>query len=135
MEERVINVPSLSKTVPSLYKSIGSTHSVSICLNKHERGYVEFTQDATKDMFQIGRAPSNDVILNGLNTSHGSAMSRYSCRIDCQRSEPFECRIYAGGFDEENELFLGESALTWGTQMDALITNGVRICDGKLTGL
>jgi pellino protein len=38
------------------------------------------------------------------------------------------CRILAGGFDESNQIFLGEQAISWKTpKKDGLITNGVRV--------
>lgn len=42
------------------------------------------------------------------NTCIMSNIIRYSFRIQCHRKPPYNCFIYAGGFDECNQLFLGE---------------------------
>ena len=75
------------------------------------------------DMFQIGRStePPIDMVLidiqPGASAKSGSrtvlpeqsTISRFSCRIVCQREPPFTARIYAAGFDASNRIFLGES--------------------------
>lgn len=42
-----------------------------------------------------------------------STISRFACRIMCQRSPPHTARIYAAGFDSSKNIFLGVSALKW----------------------
>ncbi len=39
-----------------------------------------------------------------------STISRYACRIDIERGEPYTARIYAAGFDQQNNIFLGVSS-------------------------
>lgn len=36
-----------------------------------------------------------------------STISRYACRIMCERSAPYTARIYAAGFDSSKNIFLG----------------------------
>ncbi len=38
-----------------------------------------------------------------------STISRYACRIMCERSAPYTARIYAAGFDSSKNIFLGVS--------------------------
>lgn len=38
-----------------------------------------------------------------------STISRYACRIICERSPPYTTRIYAAGFDSSKNIFLGVS--------------------------
>uniref|UniRef100_A0A9J8CAK7 Pellino E3 ubiquitin protein ligase family member 3 n=1 Tax=Cyprinus carpio carpio TaxID=630221 RepID=A0A9J8CAK7_CYPCA len=59
-----------------------------------------------------------------------STISRYACRIMCERSAPYTARIYAAGFDSSKNIFLGERAAKWRTSdglMDGLTTNGVLV--------
>lgn len=36
-----------------------------------------------------------------------STISRFACRIKCQRTPPYTARIYAAGFDSSKNIFLG----------------------------
>ncbi|KAL7852308.1 hypothetical protein SRHO_G00180930 [Serrasalmus rhombeus] len=57
-----------------------------------------------------------------------STVSRFACRIVCDRTPPYTARVYAAGFDCSRNIFLGEKAAKWRTfdgQMDGLTTNGV----------
>lgn len=36
-----------------------------------------------------------------------STISRFACRIICERNPPFTARIYAAGFDSSKNIFLG----------------------------
>lgn len=38
-----------------------------------------------------------------------STISRYACRIMCERNAPYTARIYAAGFDSSKNIFLGVS--------------------------
>lgn len=38
-----------------------------------------------------------------------STISRFACRIVCDRSEPYTARIFAAGFDSSKNIFLGVS--------------------------
>lgn len=38
-----------------------------------------------------------------------STISRYACRILCDRRPPYTARIYAAGFDASSNIFLGVS--------------------------
>lgn len=48
----------------------------------------------------------------GGGQSAQSTISRYACRIMCERSAPYTARIYAAGFDSSKNIFLGVSALS-----------------------
>ncbi|XP_023266583.1 E3 ubiquitin-protein ligase pellino homolog 1-like [Seriola lalandi dorsalis] len=39
-----------------------------------------------------------------------STISRFACRIICQRNPPYSARIYAAGFDSSKNIFLGVSS-------------------------
>lgn len=46
---------------------------------------------------------------SGGGQSTQSTISRYACRIMCERSAPYTARIYAAGFDSSKNIFLGVS--------------------------
>lgn len=48
----------------------------------------------------------------GGGQSAQSTISRYACRIMCERSAPYTARIYAAGFDSSKNIFLGVSVST-----------------------
>lgn len=52
----------------------------------------------------------------GGGQSAQSTISRYACRIMCERSAPYTARIYAAGFDSSKNIFLGVSVLLHGCQ-------------------
>lgn len=39
-----------------------------------------------------------------------STISRFACRVVCERDPPYTARIYAAGFDSSKNIFLGVSA-------------------------
>ncbi|XP_066516833.1 E3 ubiquitin-protein ligase pellino homolog 1 [Hoplias malabaricus] len=114
-------------------------HSVSYTLSWAETVVVEYTEDNETDMFQIGRSTESpiDIVVHetggsfrGKGPMHlmQSTVSRFACRIVCDRSPPYTARVYAAGFDSSRHIFLGEKAAKWWTydgQMDGLTTNGV----------
>ncbi|XP_076845439.1 E3 ubiquitin-protein ligase pellino homolog 1 [Brachyhypopomus gauderio] len=115
-------------------------HSVSYKLSRIETVVVEYIDDNDTDMFQIGRSiesPIDIVVSNtvvgsdvGDTRSYQSTISRFACRIVCERSPPYTARVYAAGFDCSRNIFLGEKASKWPTfdgQMDGLTTNGVLV--------
>lgn len=53
---------------------------------------------------QVGGA-----VGEGGGQSIQSTISRYACRIMCERSAPYTARIYAAGFDSSKNIFLGVS--------------------------
>lgn len=36
-----------------------------------------------------------------------STISRFACRVVCERNPPYTARIYAAGFDSSKNIFLG----------------------------
>ncbi|XP_043540972.1 E3 ubiquitin-protein ligase pellino homolog 1-like, partial [Chiloscyllium plagiosum] len=80
------------------------------------------------DFVVTDTAPSNSP--TGEGHSAQSTISRFACRISCERSPPYTTRIYAAGFDSSKNIFLGERAAKWRTPdglMDGLTTNGVLV--------
>ncbi|XP_066574996.1 E3 ubiquitin-protein ligase pellino homolog 1 isoform X2 [Amia ocellicauda] len=131
-----ISTPLVSKAL-----SNKSQHSISYTLSRSHSVIVEYTHDTNTDMFQIGRSTESmidfvvtDTSPSGSGASEGqsaqSTISRYACRIICERSPPYTTRIYAAGFDSSKNIFLGERAAKWRTSdglMDGLTTNGVLV--------
>lgn len=67
---------------------------------------VEYAYDPCKDVFQLGRAVNggNDFIVPGVlhvddEGCTTGPISRWACRIECERLPPFRSFIFAGGFD------------------------------------
>ena len=65
-------------------------------------------------------------------------MSRFACRIECERVAPFRVFLFGGGFNEDHNIVIGESAPVWfdpqardegelWASFDALTTFGVRM--------
>ncbi|KAF4036901.1 Pellino [Phytophthora infestans] len=74
---------------------------------------TEFHSDPNVDMFQIGRMPcrQNDFVIPGPRVGASGTISRYAARILCSREPPFECRIFAGGFDATRRMSTAGHAL------------------------
>ncbi|XP_067117459.1 E3 ubiquitin-protein ligase pellino homolog 1 isoform X1 [Osmerus mordax] len=145
-----VSTPLVSKAL-----SNKSQHSISYTLSRSHSVIVEYTHDTNTDMFQIGRSTESmiDFVVTDTAGSSGggggqgqgaagegggggggqsaqSTISRYACRIMCERSAPYTARIYAAGFDSSKNIFLGERAAKWRTSdglMDGLTTNGVLV--------
>lgn len=70
---------------------------------------------------QIGRSTESPIDFVVTDTSGGkegedpsiapSTISRFACRIVCERNPPYTARIYAAGFDSSKNIFLGVSRL------------------------
>ena len=67
---------------------------------------------------QIGRStesPIDFVVTDTIAGGHEgedtpitqSTISRFACRVVCERHPPFTARIYAAGFDSSKNIFLG----------------------------
>ncbi|KAG7485090.1 E3 ubiquitin-protein ligase pellino-like 1-like [Solea senegalensis] len=94
-------------------------HSISYTQSRTQTVVVEYTHDSDTDMFQVGRSGENpidfvvtDVVPGayGQNTESSAAqstISRFACRIICQRNPPYSARIYAAGFDSHKNIILG----------------------------
>ncbi|TDH68403.1 hypothetical protein CCR75_007693 [Bremia lactucae] len=76
---------------------------------------TEFHADPRVDMFQIGRMPcrENDFVIPGPRVGSSGTISRYAARILCARDPPYECRIYAGGFDANQQMSTAGHALKY----------------------
>uniref|UniRef100_M4B3C8 Uncharacterized protein n=1 Tax=Hyaloperonospora arabidopsidis (strain Emoy2) TaxID=559515 RepID=M4B3C8_HYAAE len=75
----------------------------------------EFHADPGVDMFQIGRMPcgQNDFVIPGPRVGASGTISRYAARIVCSREPPFECRLFAGGFDAAGRMSTAGNALKY----------------------
>ncbi|XP_027242365.1 E3 ubiquitin-protein ligase pellino homolog 2 isoform X1 [Cricetulus griseus] len=115
-------------------------HSISYTLSRSQTVVVEYTHDKDTDMFQVGRSTESPIDFVVTDTVSGcqnddaqitqSTISRFACRIVCDRSEPYTARIFAAGFDSSKNIFLGEKAAKWKNpdgHMDGLTTNGVLV--------
>ncbi|GMF13687.1 unnamed protein product [Phytophthora lilii] len=74
---------------------------------------TEFHADPSVDMFQIGRMPcrQNDFVIPGPRVGASGTISRYAARVVCSREPPYECRIFAGGFDAARRMSTAGHAL------------------------
>ncbi|XP_011243533.1 E3 ubiquitin-protein ligase pellino homolog 2 isoform X4 [Mus musculus] len=129
-------------STPQASKAISSRghHSISYTLSRSQTVVVEYTHDKDTDMFQVGRSTESpidfvvtDTVSGGQNEDAQitqSTISRFACRIVCDRNEPYTARIFAAGFDSSKNIFLGEKAAKWKNpdgHMDGLTTNGVLV--------
>ncbi|NWI62190.1 PELI2 ligase, partial [Pterocles burchelli] len=94
---------------------------------------------------QVGRSTESPIDFVVTDTISGtqnndetqitqSTISRFACRIVCDRSPPYTARIFAAGFDSSKNIFLGEKAAKWKNpdgHMDGLTTNGVLVMHPK----
>lgn len=109
---------------PSLDQAISckGQHSISYTLSRNQTVVVEYTHDNDTDMFQVGRSTESpidfvvtDTVSGGQNDDAQitqSTISRFACRIVCDRNEPYTARIFAAGFDSSKNIFLGVSTVT-----------------------
>ncbi|XP_028915977.1 E3 ubiquitin-protein ligase pellino homolog 3 isoform X1 [Ornithorhynchus anatinus] len=111
-----ISTPLVSKAL-----SNRGQHSISYTLSRSHSVIVEYTHDNDTDMFQIGRSTENMIDFVVTDTAPGgggggdgpsaqSTISRYACRVICERWPPYTARIYAAGFDASSNIFLGVRA-------------------------
>lgn len=103
------------------------------------------------DVYQIGRASCGavDFVTRGRvhqEFSRGGELrgpvSKYACRIECSRSPPYTCSVFAGGSDLTErgvEVMLGEHAPRWWCPtavgenlLDGFTTYGVRVFHPEL---
>ncbi|MCI4382698.1 hypothetical protein PGIGA_G00017730 [Pangasianodon gigas] len=132
----ILNNPQASKAV-----NCKGQHSISYTLSRNQTVVVEYSHDKDTDMFQIGRSTESPIDFVVTDTVSGGAdgedspitqstISRFACRVVCERNPPYIARIYAAGFDSSKNIFLGEKAAKWKNpdgQMDGLTTNGVLV--------
>lgn len=85
-------------------------------------------------VFQIGRSTESPIDFVVTDTIAGgqegeetpitqSTISRFACRVVCERNPPFTARIYAAGFDSSKNIFLGVIMI----QCTACLHTGYRI--------
>uniref|UniRef100_A0A673JSA6 Pellino FHA domain-containing protein n=1 Tax=Sinocyclocheilus rhinocerous TaxID=307959 RepID=A0A673JSA6_9TELE len=111
----ILSNPQDSKAVNSR-----GQHSISFTLSRNQTVVVEYCHDNNTDMFQIGRSTESPIDFVVTDTPGGSqesedsssapsTISRFACRIVCDRNPPYTARIYAAGFDSSKNIFLGVS--------------------------
>ncbi|XP_065832666.1 E3 ubiquitin-protein ligase pellino homolog 1-like [Oscarella lobularis] len=145
MNQRTIVTPAQSKEklLKQQQQSTSSySHSVSMTINRDKSVVIDYDTDASTDMFQLGRSMDSiidfivfDMIPNPSRTAEpvrsNSTVSRYACRIVCERDPPYTARLYAAGFDPQHQIVLSEQAPKWtrksDNMIDALTTNGVML--------
>lgn len=73
----------------------------------------ETQQTMTRDVFQVGRAVNggNDFIVPGVlhvddEGCTTGPVSRWACRVECERLPPFRSFVYACGFDPVHQVRL-----------------------------
>nr|KAF6325415.1 pellino E3 ubiquitin protein ligase family member 3 [Myotis myotis] len=132
-----ISTPLVSKAL-----SNRGQHSISYTLSRSHSVIVEYTHDSDTDMFQIGRSTENMIDFVVTDTSPGggvaegpspqSTISRYACRILCDRRPPYIARIYAAGFDASSNIFLGVSEPQAGPSASSESGERVQCAAGRL---
>ncbi|XP_037576089.1 protein pellino-like isoform X1 [Dermacentor silvarum] len=131
-------------------------HSISYTLSRTQAVIVEYVLDEETDLFQIGRSSESpidfvvmDTVAGGDNKAGAcrvaqSTISRFACRILCERNRSHRSYVFAAGFDSSRNIFLGEKATKWQQdgEIDGLTTNGVLImhpqgsfCGGATPGI
>ena len=89
-------------------------------INRDKSVVIDYDTDASTDMFQLGRSMDSiidfivfDMIPNPSRTAEpvrsNSTVSRYACRIVCERDPPYTARLYAAGFDPQHQIVLSVS--------------------------
>lgn len=95
-----------------------------------------FVIDIDSDMFQVGRSLGNNLIIGGslhLDKTNriGSSVSKFACRIVCQRSPPYKCYLYASGFDNDKKIYRGDKFKMLSppndSSLDELTTFGLKL--------
>ncbi|TMW56151.1 hypothetical protein Poli38472_008799 [Pythium oligandrum] len=92
-----------------------SSYFLCVPMNDHDAhaSVTEYTLDPNVDMFQIGRMPcaQNDVVIPGPRVGSSGTISRFAARIMVSREPPYDCRIFAGGFDSSRKMTTAGHAL------------------------
>ena len=84
---------------------------------------ASFLTNLSMSRHQIGRSTESPIDFVVTDTVAGSqsnadtqsvqsTISRFACRIMCQRTPPYTARIYAAGFDSSKNIFLGVSSVS-----------------------
>jgi len=109
-----------SEASHSVTMSVAAARQPDGRVHSSKKVCVEYVPDAREDMFQLGRmiVPQNDFVVRGpLHLDSGGVLcgpvSRYACRLACSRLPPYECKLFAAGFNNEKDIFLSEMAPKW----------------------
>ncbi|KAJ8941663.1 hypothetical protein NQ314_010308 [Rhamnusium bicolor] len=102
-------------------------HSISYTLSRNHAVIIGRSSESPIDFVVMDTIPGDKT---GEIKVNQSTISRFACRILCDRTNPKIARIYAAGLDTSRNIFLGEKATKWqenGREIDGLTTNGVLI--------
>ncbi|RHY04965.1 hypothetical protein DYB25_003918 [Aphanomyces astaci] len=115
-------VPTKTVLVESSLQKRAFTHALDHALQATSSRYVcvPVTDTATlvteyapstanqADMFQLGRQPSpcNDFVVPGHLHGAKGTVARFTARIVCDRTPPYTCRVFAGGFDSDHQVMV-----------------------------
>ncbi|XP_049862715.1 protein pellino-like isoform X2 [Schistocerca gregaria] len=111
----------IAKTPQVLKAALDSkSHNVIYKFSVSETVLVQYARDRETDMFQIGRSaePPIDFVVMDVNRHAGratSTVSRYACRVLADRKNCRDVRIFAAGFNEACNIFLGAMSITSNT--------------------
>ena len=106
----------------------------------NERFELKMKADNKKsyDCFQIGRLeePFNDFSVKGplrqtKTLATTSPVSRFACRILCQRHSPYKSFVYASGNDQQGRLAMGDCSFRVGED-DALTSFGIKLLNRNI---
>ena len=96
-----------------------SIHPCKCTARDHEKPYDSLAWCWLMTVvLQIGRSTESPIDFVVTDTIAGgqegeetpitqSTISRFACRVVCERNPPFTARIYAAGFDSSKNIFLG----------------------------
>jgi hypothetical protein len=108
-----IPTPSLKFNLPPAFLNSVTAESAENASFPADHGVViqPFAADPSMDVYQIGRASGwgNDfTVLGTLHVddegSYAGPVSRWACRIECERLAPWRCFLYAGGLDPVSQV-------------------------------
>jgi hypothetical protein len=124
-EKMLVLGPYLTPTPSTCLHSLQDGGSLREPVRRQNDGdvlVVHFAIDPTADMFQFGRVglgancPNDFQILGPIYSSSTGAqcgpVSRFACRVRCERTPPYNCYLYAGGFDGEGILHIPQELST-----------------------
>lgn len=119
-------VPSYNTSSVLPLQTLWFSYALSQLLQSSMKSWTHLTHTWTQFLCtrrQIGRSTESPIDFVVTDTVAGSqsnsdtqsvqsTISRFACRIMCQRTPPYTARIYAAGFDSSKNIFLGVSAVS-----------------------
>ncbi|CAB1351821.1 unnamed protein product, partial [Coregonus sp. 'balchen'] len=102
----------LLHTAPHYFTLLHTTplcSAVLYSIGRSTESMIDFVVTDTAGCSTSGGGGQGQGGGGGGGQSAQSTISRYACRIMCERSAPYTARIYAAGFDSSKNIFLGVS--------------------------